>query len=122
MEWDPQFGHNLRRRDSTGSVNQNLVWKELWKCKLPAKLKIFAWKTLHGILPCLGVLSNQHITTNNSCPLCAGSREDIKHTLFLCDGAKEIWKRMGVWNIVTEACAIDRSGSAVQRSFRWEPR
>ena len=113
MEWESQFGNNLRRIDGSGNANQNPVWEELWKSKLPAKIKIFGWKCLQGILPCLGALANRHIAVNSSCPICSGACEDIKHTLFSCQGAKEIWKRMGLWNLVEEACAIDRSGSAI---------
>jgi hypothetical protein len=56
--------------------------------KLPTKVKNFGWKFLHGILPCMGVLTNIHIKVNISCPLCYKSCEDIRHTLFLCVGAK----------------------------------
>jgi hypothetical protein len=41
------------------------------------------------------------------------SCEDIKHTLFTCNGAKEVWTKMGSGNLVDEACALDRSGSVV---------
>jgi hypothetical protein len=30
----------------------------LWKSKLPAKIKIFCWKFLHGILPYMGAFAN----------------------------------------------------------------
>jgi hypothetical protein len=41
MEWESQFGNNLRRIDGSGNANQNPVWEELWKSKIPAKIKIF---------------------------------------------------------------------------------
>jgi hypothetical protein len=61
----------------------------------------------------LGALANRHIKVNSYCPLCSKSCEYIRQTLFLCDGAKEIWKKMGLSNIIEEACVIDRSGSAI---------
>ena len=96
-----------------GSVNCTKVWEELWSCKLPAKINFFGRKCLHGILPCYGVLANRHATKVSSCPICSGSCEDIKHTLFHCLHAREIWKRMGLWEIVKEASEVDRAGSAV---------
>jgi hypothetical protein len=31
------------------------VWKKLWKLNIPAKIKNFGWRVLHGLVPCLGV-------------------------------------------------------------------
>lgn len=113
MEWEHQFGNNLRRLDGSDMSRLNPVWDEVWKCKLPSKIKNFAWKCLHSILTCFGSLAHQHVITNSSCPLCARATEDIKHTLFLCEGVKEIRKKMGMWNTIEEACLLDRSGSVV---------
>jgi hypothetical protein len=60
------------------------------------KIKHFGWKFVQGFLPCLGALANMHIIVNSSCPICSSAREDIKHTLFSCEGAKEIWLKMGL--------------------------
>jgi hypothetical protein len=45
------------------------------------------------------------------------SCEDIKHTLFTCNGANEVWIKMGLGNLGDEACALDRSGSVVMKNF-----
>jgi hypothetical protein len=29
----------------------NSVWKELWRLKIPSKIKLFAWWPLHGLMP-----------------------------------------------------------------------
>jgi hypothetical protein len=89
------------------------LWDEVWNCSLPTKIKIFTWKSLHGILPCLWPLENRHVINNSSCPLCSNACEDIKHTLFLCKGSRKIWRKFGLWDIVEEVCAIDGSGSVV---------
>jgi hypothetical protein len=94
-EWESQFGNSLRRLDGTGNANHNPIWDELWESNLPAKIKIFGWKCLHGILPCMGALANRHIKVSSGCPICSMSCEDIKHTLFTCNGAKEVWRKMG---------------------------
>lgn len=39
--------------------------------------------------------------------------EDIKHTLFSCFGAMEIWRKMGLKEVIKEACVVDRDGSAI---------
>jgi hypothetical protein len=64
---------------------------------------------LHGIHPCLGALANRYIVTNSSCPLCLKDWEDIKNTLFICEGAGEIWRKMGLW------CELGGLGVSEQR-------
>jgi hypothetical protein len=39
----------------------NPVWANIWSLRVPAKVKIFSWKLLHGTLACKGVLANWHI-------------------------------------------------------------
>lgn len=67
-----------------GTILGISYWAKLWGSKVPAKIKIHAWKVLHGFLPCLVVFANRHIATSSNCPMCAGGCEDIMHTLFTC--------------------------------------
>ena len=113
MEWESTFGVSLQRSDGTGSSGLNTIWRDLRKCAVPAKVKFFTWKCLHGILPCYDVLVNRHIMNNSTCPVCKRYCEDIKHVIFQCEEAKGIWQKIGLIEVVTEACQIDRSGSAV---------
>jgi ribonuclease HI len=39
--------------------------------------------------------------------------EDVLHLLFTCPAAQEIWRNLGISNIIDEATQADRSGSAV---------
>ena len=39
--------------------------------------------------------------------------EDIKHLLFTCSRAKEIWQRLGVWRKLERVLESDRSGSVL---------
>lgn len=82
---------------SAGSVGDNQTWKKLWILWLPAKIKIFGWRVLQGLIPCRGVLANKHIGNNSSCPLCQQGCEDIKHMMFQCERAREVWTAMGIW-------------------------
>jgi ribonuclease HI len=85
----------------------------LWKLQLPGKVKFFAWRTLHGILPLKSILVNRHIGQSGECPICHQGPEDILHLLFQCETARDIWQSLGLSNIIHEAMVIDRSGSAV---------
>jgi hypothetical protein len=77
------------------------------KSKLPSKFKTLVAKCLQGTLLCLGHLANRHNKVNSSFPIYSSVYEDIKHTLFSCEGKKEIWK-MGLSNLVEEECDLHR--------------
>ena len=85
----------------------------MWKLNVPRKVHIFCWRVLHGILPLKSVLTNRHIGTDGACPICHQDVEDIRHLLFDCYHAKELWKNLGIAEIVEEAKRIDRSGSVI---------
>ena len=39
--------------------------------------------------------------------------EDIKHILFSCDRAKEVWRVPGIWDSIAQMLTVDRSGLVV---------
>ena len=47
------------------------------------------------------------------CPTCSEGSEDTKHMFFLCSRAKEVWKRLGMDDIIDKACKVDLAGEAV---------
>jgi len=94
-------------------VGDEKVWSKLWKLDVPAKINIFGWRVLHGLLPCRGILANRHIGNLGSCPASQEGCEDIKHVLFTCNRAKEIWRLLGVTNDIQNLLQVDRSGSVV---------
>jgi hypothetical protein len=91
----------------------NPTWKILWKLKVPVKVKIFCWRVLHGILPLKDILVKRHVGTDPQCPLCSSAPEDSLHMIFKCQGAMNIWRILGLDNLIMDACIDDRSGAAV---------
>jgi hypothetical protein len=94
-----------------GSAKINDVWGKLWRLKIPAKIKIFCWKAIHGTLPCRAILVDRHIKLPAQCPVCAQGAEDMRHALFTCDRVAAVWKALGLDKVIEEALAYDRSGS-----------
>jgi hypothetical protein len=84
----------------------------IWKLKVPPKVKIFCWRTLHGIIPLKCILANRHIGTSTECPICHQGPEDIMHLLFTCPATQVIWQELGIYDIIQEASIIDLAGSA----------
>ena len=111
-QWLHKFGANELIQQA-GSAGDERVWANLWKLKVPAKIKIFGWRVLHGLLPRRGILANRHIGNVSSCPVCQEGCEDIKHLLFSCNRAKEIWRLLGISDEVHRLLQVDRSGSVI---------
>ena len=112
VQWSHKFGNNHRASFPSGTGN-NQVWKALWNLDVPAKIKIFGWRVLHGIVPCRAILANRHIGNSGSCPVCEVGCEDIKHVLFMCPRAKDVWCQLGLWQRLEEILIEDRSVSVL---------
>jgi hypothetical protein len=113
LEWNHQYGSTLRRADGQGTMNKNPVWEIVWKLKVPAKIKIFSWRALHGLIPGVGVLANRHIKVSPECPICKQGSEDIMHLMFTCRRAKKVWRALGLDAVINQAVSQDKSGSVV---------
>jgi hypothetical protein len=110
VEWDHQHGRKLIRTNVMGTSDINPVWSQVWKLKVSAKIKIFAWRLLHGTIPCNSVLANRHIIDSSIYPVCQIHCEDTMHLFFGCPRVREIWENLGILAIIDEACTTDRVG------------
>ena len=113
VEWDHQYGSKLRHSNGMGRTTVNPIWSKIWKLACPAKVKKIIWRTLHGTLPCRITLANKHMKVSPICPTCSEGLEDTKHMLFRCSKSKEVWKRLGLDDIIDKACEVDRAGEAM---------
>ena len=73
-------------------------------------MKNFAWRALHGCIPCHVILANKHITNAVNCPMCQTEADDIKHALFTCSRAKGVWTSLGIGEHIQRMMIVDRSG------------
>lgn len=59
-------------------------------------------------------MANRHIKIPPQCPTCNIGVENIKHLLFLVwQKAQEIWQNLGVYDVISEPCAVDLAGEAM---------
>jgi hypothetical protein len=112
LQWSSKFGGNILQQHASG-VGDVDVWGKQWQLQVPRKIKIFGWRVLLGAIPCKGILANHHIGNSSNCPACQAGCEDIKNLLFTCNGAKEIWQRLSIWNMIETVLGTDRSGSVL---------
>ena len=69
-QWSHTFGQKMNQSDGRGTLVANPVWDIVWKLMVPAKVKIFVWKALHGTILGLAILADRHIKTSPQCPVC----------------------------------------------------
>jgi hypothetical protein len=113
LQWRHTFGPRASQLALPGTSALNPVWKTIWQLKLPGKIKIFLWRALHGLIPLKSILANRHIGTSGQCPICLQAAEDVKHLLFQCDMARDLWRTLGQLAVIDDAMQLDRSGLVV---------
>jgi hypothetical protein len=64
-------------------------FKEIWKAKIPLKIRIFTWQMALDRLPSSLLIANRHCRATGLCALC-GAPEDATH-VFSCSMAKFAW-------------------------------
>jgi hypothetical protein len=111
VEWEFQYRQKIQPTSS--SSNQVDVWDSVWNLKCPAKIKIFIWRALHSAIPCRAILAAKHIKVKSHCPPCNKGVDNIIHLLFQCEKAEEVWKMMGVYDVIKKACKVNRSEEVV---------
>ena len=75
----------------------------IWKCRLPLKIKVFAWLLARR---CLMTRALRQWMVPNSpveCPLCAGAVEDCSHLFFACPLAQVVWQATNVGRLVVSS-------------------
>jgi len=48
-----------------------------------------------------------------NCPVCKTEADDIRHILFSCSRAREVWSALDAWPHIEKLLIIDRSGSVL---------
>ena len=76
-------------------------WKKLWSLNLPGKIIIFLWRTCRLCLPTTAALATKNVDLSINCPWCRSCVEDSIHILFTCNFAQDVWKSVGLWEVVS---------------------
>jgi hypothetical protein len=105
VEWRHQFNGVTCRSLISGTSLNNPTWKILWKLDVPAKVKIYCWRIMHGVLPLKAILFGRHIGTSGVCPICNQEEENVLHMVFKCQGAVNIWRALGFEHMISEYCS-----------------
>ena len=68
-----------------------VVWKLIWKVKLPLKILTFIWKFLHNSIPVFVILNRRGILASNRRLMCDEEEETTSHLFLNCPFAIAVW-------------------------------
>lgn len=71
------------------------IYKKIWQQKIPAKIKITAWKFLKNCSPITSILYSRRIASSSICPRCHQCSETPLHVLLWCGPTQTIWVNLG---------------------------
>ena len=71
-------------------------WWKLWSLDIPKKLKTFAWKASHNILPMKVNPCRRGVIDNATCETCGWAEETSGHLFWDCTKAHEVWLATGI--------------------------
>lgn len=85
--------NNSRTEIGESSNEQSLspLWKNLWKLKLPLKIKVFAWYPSRDGLPTFQNLSKKQVQVDNKYPIYQQPNESSSHAIFECGVVQLNW-------------------------------
>lgn len=79
--------------------SMKLMWKKLWKAKVPSKVKILCWRLINDRLPIraqlhkIGIVQDMHYNVGF---LCFKEEECIDHLMLYCFITSQIWSN--IWS------------------------
>ncbi|GKV39420.1 hypothetical protein SLEP1_g47185 [Rubroshorea leprosula] len=88
------LAYNMTREPGIHETNRDMTigeWKQLWRLKIPPKVRVFLWRAILNSLPSLDNLVKRGVLQEMNCPNCQGADETLMHLLFFCPQVELIW-------------------------------
>ncbi|XP_062118364.1 uncharacterized protein LOC133831980 [Humulus lupulus] len=81
------------KRDKEGNEGEDHsgFWRQLWRLKVPHKVKNLLWRVVLGCLPTKSQLHLKHVTIDMYCPSCNMVVESIYHNLVSYSFSQDVW-------------------------------
>ncbi|CAN6587433.1 unnamed protein product [Malus baccata var. baccata] len=86
--------HSLTLRDHRSTWSRavpELLWKGIWRIRVPPKVRNFLWSSLHNALATVAVLFRRRSSPTPICPICLCQEESIVHLFLSCPWVLSIW-------------------------------
>jgi ribonuclease HI len=88
-----QYSSLAQRGSSSDFMENENIWRKLWKIQCPNRMKIILWRMAHNCLPTGDQLQRRAIPTRYECIFC-NRDETVEHCFFKCHYVKEIWSEL----------------------------
>ena len=82
---------NQDSASSSVSVPSKIFWSNLWKLKVPGKVKSLLWRACMDSLRTKSNLCKRKIVGDPTCSLCLKEPETILHALWGCEKIHVVW-------------------------------
>ena len=81
----------LASASTTGGTKK--LWADLWKLRVPNKVKKFAWRACTNSLPTMENLLKRKVVQSALCSNCKREPENVVHALWGCEKICQVWGR-----------------------------
>jgi hypothetical protein len=75
---------HVQAKPSHSAAHNSWVWKKLWQCIVPLKVRVFWWRVSNEFMPSRANLHQRHIESMDTCVTCGAQPETTYHALIYC--------------------------------------
>ncbi|XP_073362839.1 uncharacterized protein [Aegilops tauschii subsp. strangulata] len=79
------------RASNSNKEAEKKAWSQIWKVKIPSKVRVFVWRLAQMSLPTGTVRHSRKMATSPSCSICNEEVDSWRHSLFDCRMARCVW-------------------------------
>lgn len=90
-------------------------WKDIWRLKVPPKIKNLIWRMCRGCLPTRVQLQDKGVSFPTRYASCSSKHKDLNHIFFECPFTIQVWNTAGIWQVVQDV--VLNNNSAVNAIF-----
>ena len=90
-EFTSKSAYNIANPHPNQSSLSDKMWKNIWKIRVPERVKMLLWRIATNAIPVKEVLGQRVELDNQECILCQDGQETISHLFFHCPVARAIW-------------------------------
>uniref|UniRef100_A0A803P267 Reverse transcriptase domain-containing protein n=1 Tax=Cannabis sativa TaxID=3483 RepID=A0A803P267_CANSA len=85
-----------KEKGAWDTVEASKFWNELWRLKIPPKIKNLIWRRRTNCLPTKVQLITKRVQVDSLCPVCDSHNETIMHVLAFCPIAAQCWEKAAI--------------------------
>jgi hypothetical protein len=88
---------------STRPAGERPVWRLIWHCPVPPKVRTLAWKIASNGLATEANMHRRGMETLPTCKICGTGPKETFHTFIICPPARDLWQAMRtIWDLPRE--------------------